>query len=323
MPYRLLAERLAGASIDSLGSRSLLHSAAVDDSLRLRARAARAGIASGALRGAALHELVRSIPFCDRDAWVDELLGIEPPPPDIPDLPRGAVPYLPCGVDEIVATVHELPVRPDDELVDLGSGLGRVAMLAHLLSGARTSGVEIQAPLVDRARARCAALGLTAVSFVHGDAAEAALDGSVFFLYAPFNGDLLARVMRRVEDVARRWPIALAAVGLELGDVPWLVARATASTALTLYESRAPRVPFESSRSCSSLCTADATSGWLHSDFRGALPVARRTQATPASARPSVRGERIFVMRGDHESFQQTRVDQPPPAAATPKPHSH
>jgi SAM-dependent methyltransferase len=181
----------------------------VDDSLRLQARAARLEIASGALRGVALRDAVLAVPFRDRDVWVDELLGIEPPP-------------------------------PDDELVDLGSGLGRVAILAHLLSGARTHGIEIQAPLVDRARARCAALGLTAVSFTHGDAAGAVLDGSVFFLYAPFNGDLLARVVRQLERVARRRPIALAAVGLELGDAAWLSARSAAGAAgaaLTLYDS--------------------------------------------------------------------------------------
>src|SRR5262249_53521494 len=155
-----------------------------------------------ALRGAALLDLLRAVPLLDRDAWVDELLGIEPPPSDIPDLPRGSVPYLPCGVDEIVAMVREAPVGPQDELVDLGAGLGRVVLLVHLLSGARARGVEIQAPLVDLARARCAELALAAVSFVHGDAADCELDGSIFFLYAPFGGDVLARVVRRLEGVA-------------------------------------------------------------------------------------------------------------------------
>ncbi|HEX3476195.1 MAG TPA: class I SAM-dependent methyltransferase [Kofleriaceae bacterium] len=213
----------------------------MDDSLQLQARAARAAIVAGALRGAALLDAVRAVPFCDRDAWVDELLGIEPPPPDAPGLPRGAVPYLPCGVDEILALVQDAPVGPDDELVDLGAGLGRVVALVHLLSGARTRGIEIQAALVHRARARCAALGLTAVSFVHGDAADAELDGSMFFLYAPFGGDPLARVVRRLEAVARRRPIVVAAVALELPDVPWLAARSTSSAALTLYESTMAR----------------------------------------------------------------------------------
>jgi SAM-dependent methyltransferase len=213
----------------------------VNDSLRLRARTARAEISSGALRGTALLELIRSIPIFDQDAWVDELLGIEEPPPDIPDLPRGSVPYLPSGVEEILAMVVEAPVQPDDELVDLGSGLGRVAILAHLLSGARASGVEIQEPLVRSARARCAELGLADVSFVHGNATEAALDGSIFFLYAPFNGEMLARVLRRLEEVARRRAIVLCAVGLELPDVPWLLPRETSSISLTLYDSHRPR----------------------------------------------------------------------------------
>jgi SAM-dependent methyltransferase len=210
----------------------------VDDSLRLRARTARAGIESGALRGAALLELLLSIPLFERDAWIDELLGFEEPPPDIPDLPRGSVPYLPSSVEEILAMVREAPVEPDDELVDLGSGLGRVVILAHLLSGARARGVEIQEPLVRSARARCAELALAAVSFVHADAAEAELDGSIFFLYAPFNGETLARVLRRLEEVARRRPIVLCAAGLELHDVPWLSPRKTSCVSLTLYDSR-------------------------------------------------------------------------------------
>src|SRR5262249_29302480 len=124
------------------------------------------------------------------------------------------------------------------ELVDLGAGLGRVVLLVHLLSGARARGVEIQAPLVQRARQRCAELALAAGSFVHADAADCELDGSVFFLYAPFGGDVLARVLRRLEGVAGGRPMAVAGVGLELPDAPWLTARSTSSAALTLYESR-------------------------------------------------------------------------------------
>jgi SAM-dependent methyltransferase len=211
----------------------------VDDSLLHRARTARAEIASGALRGAALLELLLSVPFLDRDAWTDELLGIEPPPPDIPNLPRGSVPYLPSGVEEILAMVLEVPVRPDDDLVDLGSGLGRVVILAHLLSGARASGVEIQEPLVRSARARCAELALASVSFVHANAAAAELDGSIFFLYAPFNGQMLTHVLRRLEEVARRRSIVICAVGLEFRGVPWLLPRKTSSVSLTLYDSHA------------------------------------------------------------------------------------
>jgi len=213
----------------------------VDDRLRRSARAARAEIQSGKLRGAPLASLLRAVPFVDRDAWIDEVLGIESPPPDISDLPHGSVPYLPCGVDAILTMVLEVVLAPKDEFVDLGSGLGKVAILAHLLSGARAHGIEIQEHLVHSARARCAELALP-VSFVCANAAEVELDGSVFFLYAPFNGKMLARVLGRLEDAARKRPIVVGAVDLELGSVPWLRARKTSSVALTLYDSCAHRV---------------------------------------------------------------------------------
>ena len=214
----------------------------MDDSLRLDARAARAEIARGALRGAALLDRLLAFPVVDRDVWIDELFAIEEPPADVP-LPRGAVPYLPSGVAEILATVLEVPIRKDDEFVDLGSGLGRAVILAHLLSGARATGVEIQEPLVRSARARCADLGLDGVSFLHADAADAKLDGSVFFLYAPFNGEMLGRALARIEEVARRRPVVVCAVGLELRGVAWLLPRPTSCVALTLYESSVDGVP--------------------------------------------------------------------------------
>jgi SAM-dependent methyltransferase len=200
---------------------------------------ARARIVAGDLRGSALLETLLAMPSHDREAWIDAVLGIAPPPPDR-DLPRGAVPYLPAGVDEIIAMVREASVRATDELVDLGSGLGRVLVLAHLLSGAAAHGIELQPHLVEAARATCTELHLPAVTFTHGNAADLELDGSVFFLYAPFNGDMLARVVRRLEAVARRRRIIIATVDLELQDVPWLAARPSSRAALTLYTPRNP-----------------------------------------------------------------------------------
>jgi len=107
----------------------------------------------------------------------------------------------------------------------------------HLLTGARACGVELQAHLVALARERCAALALTDVSFVHASAADVALDGSVFFLYAPFNGEMLASALRRIEEVARRRRIVVGAVGLELRDAAWLRPRASAHLSLAIYDS--------------------------------------------------------------------------------------
>jgi hypothetical protein len=235
-----LSLRLAVDSVDP--------GAAMDDRLGDDARAARAAIVAGALRGAALVERLLLVPVAERDAWVDQVLGLPEAPPDAPDLPRGAVPYLPAGVDEILTMTLETPLRADDELVDLGSGLGRAVMLGNLLSGARARGIEIQGPLVRAARDCCAALALTGVSFVHADAADVTveLDGSVFFLYAPFNGELLRRVLRRLETVAHRRAIVVCAVGLELPGETWLRRRETSCAMLTLHDSCVPGVPLRS-----------------------------------------------------------------------------
>lgn len=217
----------------------LVPSRLVDDALYRRARTARAGIESGALRGPALVDQLTRVPFRDRDVWIDEALGIAPPPPDIPELPRGSVPYLPCGVDEILALVREVPLGTRDTLVDLGSGLGRVVILAHLLSGVRAHGIELQEPLVRAARSRADELGLDAVTFTHGSVADDAvpLAGTVFFLYAPCNGAMLARVLERLAAVAPR-PI-VCAVDVEV-TLPWPTSQRI-SAGLTIYEPAASR----------------------------------------------------------------------------------
>ncbi len=206
--------------------------------MRTRALAARTTLVAGALRGPALAELLESIPRLDREAFTDELLAIDPPPPDR-DLPRGAVPYLPCSVDHILALTREVAMDHTDELVDIGSGLGRVVILAHLLTGVRARGIEIQSYLVERAQTTSHALGLRDVQLSVGNAAEMPLDGRVFVLYAPCNGAMLASVLDRLADVARRRTITVCTVDLDLVDIPWLAGSSCPSSpGLSIYVSR-------------------------------------------------------------------------------------
>ena len=187
-----------------------------------------------------------AIPASERDAWVDNLLGIAPPPPDSA-LPTGAVPYLPCGVDEILAMLRDVPLGRDDVFVDLGAGLGRVVMLVHLLSGVRTVGIEIQPHLVAAARASSRALGIdehgigehgNGVTFEQANVVDCDLDGTVFFLYAPFNGALLARVLEKLRDLAKHRSFVICAVDLEL-EADWLVPRPSSHRAVALYDTAA------------------------------------------------------------------------------------
>jgi SAM-dependent methyltransferase len=132
----------------------------------------------------------------------------------------------------------EAPVRPEDVLFDLGAGLGKVLLVARLLTGATVCGVELQPALVERARAAAARLGVDA-EFVCGDARTANLEsGTVFYLYAPFTGSVLAEVLARLRLVAARRAIVICALGIDLQRAaPWLVPRASDSFWLTVYDS--------------------------------------------------------------------------------------
>jgi hypothetical protein len=163
----------------------------------------------------------------ERDAWLDRVLGLQEIPDDGPDLPRGCVPYIPCPVDALLRFVDEAEVRPSDVVVDVGSGVGRAAVAVHLLTGAAAVGLEVQRALVSAARELAARLGLSRVTTMEGDAsalAGAAAEGTVFFLYCPFGGERLARLLDALEPIARARPLRIGCVDVPLPERPWLVA---------------------------------------------------------------------------------------------------
>src|SRR4051812_43447227 len=100
--------------------------------------------------GAALAE----VPTRDHDQWLDLLWDINEIPRDDPNLPRGCVPYLPCAVASILDAMEQADVTCEDVFVDVGAGVGRAALLAHLKTGAGCVGIEIQPALARAAQGR-------------------------------------------------------------------------------------------------------------------------------------------------------------------------
>lgn len=196
------------------------------------------------MRGADLLAWLASLSPDGRERAVDDLLGIDVPPASVLEPPgEHLVGYHPSGVDAVVQAFTAIPLTKDDVLVDLGSGLGRVVLLGHLMTGATARGVELQPALVERARAAAARLGVE-VSFTCGDARHVELaDGSVFFLYAPFTGPVLCEVLARLRAVAERRAIVVCTLALDLHrEAPWLVARPLDAFWLTVYDSVVPGV---------------------------------------------------------------------------------
>jgi len=76
---------------------------------------------------------------------------------------------LPAGVDELVADRIEAAVGPRARLLELGVGTGRVALPLHR-RGRRIVGVDLSLPMLDRYRAKAAALGLPPPAVLRADA---------------------------------------------------------------------------------------------------------------------------------------------------------
>jgi hypothetical protein len=212
----------------------------VEKAHRDSAELMRASLSEGVATPLVFRKALTDVPPAERDAWCDLVLGLEGLPEDGLDLPRGCVPYIPCSVDALLRMVDDANVQPDDVLVDIGAGLGRAAMVTHLLTGASVIGLEIQSFLVRAFRDIAKNWHAPPVSVVHGDAAELTGFigiGSVFFLYCPFSGDRLERVLLELESIARTRQIRVCCVDMPSIARSWLTLASPPSGGLSVYRS--------------------------------------------------------------------------------------
>lgn len=122
--------------------------------------------------------------------------------------------------------VDHVPWQGGDRFCDLGSGLGRAAIVVHWLTGLPTWGIEVQPAYCAFARELAASFGLHDVTFIEGDAKEADLSiANVFYLFTPFKGRTLRCVLDRLAAEASKRPIILCtygAISLVVAQEPWL-----------------------------------------------------------------------------------------------------
>lgn len=148
------------------------------------------------------------------DELVAGLFLAEPVPAPATQPADEMVYYEPTPASVVLELVDRLALQADDVFYDLGSGLGQVTMLVHLLSGVQARGVEIEPLYCTYARRAATALGLHGVEFIGADARHTPLAaGTVFYLYTPFYGEILRSVLERLHKLARQRPIRIAAHG--------------------------------------------------------------------------------------------------------------
>lgn len=136
----------------------------------------------------------------------------------IPPLPPGADPaarparepdiyYEPSPPEVVDAMLKLAKVGPGDVVVDLGSGDGRIPIVAALGFGARGRGIELDPRLVAVARANAVTAGVsTHATFEEGDIFKADLSGATvvtLFLQPGLNRRLMPKLRAELPPGAR------------------------------------------------------------------------------------------------------------------------
>jgi hypothetical protein len=149
-----------------------------------------------------------------RDDVVSGVLQLrEPCEPRFHPLPE-MVFYQPTPVRHILHLITATALSRGDVFVDLGSGLGHVTLLASILSGVRSVGIEVEPAYVASAQECARRLHLHRVLFICKDARSADLSsGTVFYLYSPFTGSILADVLDRLKNDCTHRQIKICALG--------------------------------------------------------------------------------------------------------------
>lgn len=170
----------------------------------------------GGLRGPALRSAItryagvtggvtRGIGYDDLDDFV---AGVFLPPP-VPEASKPLEPdmvfYQPTPARVILEMIQRIGADENRCFIDIGSGLGLVPMLVHLLTGARTIGLEVDPAYHHYAGSRARALGIAGgVEFQMMDAREADYGyADVIFLYTPFLAAMLDDVLAKLRVTCR------------------------------------------------------------------------------------------------------------------------
>jgi len=161
----------------------------------------------------------------DLDRLLDGIFEIDEPSPNRLSETE-MVQYEPTPARLILELIDQARFNAHDVFYDLGSGLGRVVLLVNLLCKIRAKGIEVDPALHTQATATAQALGLQTAAFICADARTADFsDGTIFFLFTPFKGQLFRTVLLKLRQQAETKPIEIfsrGACSFWLAAQPWL-----------------------------------------------------------------------------------------------------
>jgi Methyltransferase domain len=184
------------------------------------------------------------------DELVSGVLQLNSPGTTV-ELSADMVAYQPTPARHIFDWIHRTRLTSDDIVIDLGAGLGHVAILIAILSAAHAVGIELDPSFVECAHKSAEELKLTNVAFRSDDARVADLSsGTVFYLYTPFRGATLRTVLDRLQVAAGMREIRVCTFGpctpIIAGE-SWLTIDPIESGSISVF--RSPKVRCVRSRS--------------------------------------------------------------------------
>ena len=148
------------------------------------------------------------------DELISGVLQFEEPSAEVVQLESEMVSYQPTPARHIFDLIGRTALTERDFLVDLGSGLGHVTLMASICTSASCTGIELEPSYVDCARKSARSLNLNNARFIHGDARAADLSGgTVFYLYTPFIGTILRDVLNSLRQEAVKREIRICTFG--------------------------------------------------------------------------------------------------------------
>jgi hypothetical protein len=210
---------------------------AIDERLFQRLRT---DIQDGSTKGAAFTQLIDTyvgndtggrrrrdeLGYDTLDLFINGLLLSQPVPTETQTREAEMVFYQQTPARIIFELAEQAHLTHHDVFYDLGSGLGHVPILVNLLTGASARGVEFEPAYSMYASACATDLNLAGVAFINEDARTADYsNGTVFFMYTPFTGSILQKVLERLRQEAQSRTIRIFTYGPctpRIAQQPWL-----------------------------------------------------------------------------------------------------
>jgi hypothetical protein len=154
------------------------------------------------------------IGYDDLDIFINGLCQFRAMPEQTRELEPEMVYYQKTPARVVFELIDQIDLISEDVFVDLGSGMGQVVLLFHLLTGKKAKGIEYDPAYCDYAINCASELNLANVTFINADVRKAELgDGTLFFMFTPFKGEILHEVLFLLKEKSRRRKIRIITYG--------------------------------------------------------------------------------------------------------------